>query len=57
MKKWNLELRKWDAEASYLSELEREGPEIFRIYEKLNKGETLNTLDMEWIDELSKETG
>jgi len=42
---------------SYLSELKREWPEIFEIYEKLRKGETLNTFDMEWIDELSKETG
>ena len=49
-------LRKLEAE-DYLSELKREWPEIFRIYEKLHRGETLNTLDMEWIDELSKEIG
>jgi len=51
-----MEVRKLEAEA-YLSELKREWPEIFRIYEKLNKGETLNTLDMEWIEEISKESG
>jgi len=48
--------RKLEAE-DHLSELKREWPEIFRIYEKLNRGETLNTLNMEWIDELSKEIG
>jgi len=42
---------------AYLSDLKREWPEIFRIYEKLRRGETLNTLDMEWIEEISKETG
>jgi len=51
-----MELRKLETEA-YLSELKREWPEVFRIYEKLNRGETLNTLDIDWIDELSKETG
>lgn len=51
-----VELRKLGTEA-YLSELKREWPEIFRIYEKLNKGETLNTLDKEWIKEISKESG
>jgi len=39
------------------AELKEEWPEIVRIYDKLRRGETLNTLDMEWIDELSKETG
>ena len=42
---------------TYLSELKEEWPEIVRIYDKLRRGETLNTLDMDWIDELSKETG
>ena len=42
---------------TYLSELKEEWPEIIRIYDKLRRGETLNTLDMEWIDELSKELG
>jgi len=51
-----MEVRKLEAE-TYLSESKREWPEIFRIYEKLQRSETLNTLDMEWIDELSKETG
>jgi len=51
-----MELRKLEAEA-YLSELKREWPEIFRIYEKLNRGETLNILDKEWIEEISKESG
>lgn len=39
-----VELRK--LEADYLSELKSVWPEVFRIYEKLNIGETLNTLDM-----------
>ena len=42
---------------TYLSELKEEWPEVVRIYEKLHRGEILNTLDMDWIDELSKETG
>jgi len=42
---------------TYLSELKEEWPEVIRIYEKLRRGETLSPLDMEWIEELSKETG
>jgi len=39
------------------SELKEEWPEIVRIYDKLCRGETLSPLDIDWIDELSKETG
>ena len=37
--------------------MEEELPEVVEIHEKLSRGETLNTLDMELIEELSKETG
>jgi len=42
---------------TYLSELREEFPEVVKIHEKLVRGETLNTLEMELIVELSKETG
>lgn len=32
-------------------------PEIVNIHDKLMKGESLNTLDKDWINELSKEIG
>ena len=32
-------------------------PEIVSIHDKLVKGESLNTLDIDWINELSKEIG
>ena len=37
--------------------LKEEWPEVVRIYEKLRKDENLSPLDMDWINELSKETG
>jgi len=40
-----------------LTEELKDWPEVVEIHKKLAKGEKLNTKDLQWIEEISKESG
>jgi len=45
-----------DDKMSLIEEL-KDWPEVIEIHKKLQKGEKLDTQDLQWIEEISKESG